>query len=252
MSVVIADTHPTYALESTLGEMTKDTLAPLGVTYFQYLRCFLDGSLALLTNDTRIMRFFSEVDDKPLVYSSFDDSNADQANYWFSWDETLSRDAVGLVRDKFNIHNGFTLLKRHANYYDMIGFASDKPLSSPETMHLTLAPKLTQFIQDFEVEHAKLITDVSKQTVAIPETQKDENRQKICLQDGRLPVRGRKGPTYVTAAELNAIRALNAYGTYKWAAKALAQSPRTVETLIERAKHRLGFAHRRALFSLLL
>jgi len=119
-------------------------------------------------------------------------------------------------------------------------------------MHLTLAPKLTQFIQDFETEHAKLITEVSKQTVAIPEAQRDENRHHICLQDGRLPVTGRNGPSYVTAAELNAIRALQAYGTYKWAAKALAQSPRTLETLIERAKHRLGFAHRSALFSLLL
>jgi len=71
MSLQIALDHPTLILKPKLQGVSKNFLNMFKFNYFQYLRCYADGSIGLLTNFTDLVEYFMHVDNSPVVFSSF-------------------------------------------------------------------------------------------------------------------------------------------------------------------------------------
>lgn len=245
MPLHIPQTHPIYELKSTVSTACKPFLQQFGFSYFQYLRCFADGSFSALINDTRVFDYFQTFNNIPLVYSSFTAQHENAHTYWFLWDEELPKFPVNLARDEFNVHHGLTLVRRTKNYYDMIAVALPHWQMNAGSFYINKLAAIEKFIQAFDDQHHDIIQAMTKNPIALPNKSRDINYKAICLKDGRFTVRGRYGLTYVTTQELTCLRLLAFGAAYKEIARHLRVSPRTIETYINRVKQRTGY-HTRA------
>lgn len=244
MSLQLSLNHPTLTLKSKIQELSKNFLTTFGFNYFQYLRCFADGSVSLLTNNTNLIEYMQYVDNAPIVFSSFQKEHENSHSYWFLWDEELPEWPVQLAREKFNIHNGLTLVRRSKLYYDMIAVALPYEQSNAGTFYLNKLKAIEQFINEFDKENKNLIELICKNPISLPEPYRDINYQNICLTNGKVNVLGKYGQTYITTQELACLRLLVQGAAHKKIAQLLDISPRTVETYILRIKHRTGYSSR--------
>ncbi|MCC5014032.1 MULTISPECIES: helix-turn-helix transcriptional regulator [unclassified Legionella] len=244
MAIKISLDHPTFTLREKVQEINKTFLADYGFSYFQYLRCFDDGSISLLTNNTGLIEYFQHVDNSPVVFSSFNNDYENSHSYWFLWDEVLPKFPVQLAREKFHFHNGITLVRRSRNYYDMIAVALSAEQANAGSFYLNKLKIIEHYINDFDKQNKELITLINNNKIILPSSYRDVNYQKICLTKGRITVTGKEGLTYITSQELACLRLLLQGASYKEAAKLLHLSSRTVETYIDRIKQRTGFFSR--------
>jgi DNA-binding CsgD family transcriptional regulator len=239
--------HPTLVLRNKIQELSQNFLTTFGFNYFQYLRCYADGSAGLLTNNTGLMEYFQHVDNSPVIFSSFSEDHKNLASYWFLWDEELPSGPVQLAREKFQVCNGLTLVRRSKTYYDMIAVALPKDPINAGSFYLNKLKAIEQFISQFDKDNKDLIAVMDKNPLALPPAYRDLNYEKICLSNGRIEVQGKKEKTYITAQELACLRWLIQGASYKEIAYLLELSPRTVETYLDRVKLRTGHRSRFAL-----
>ena len=151
MPIEIDLSHPIFTLKGKIQEASSFLLETFGFNYFQYLRCYADGSINCLTNNPGLFEYTKEYHEKPIVFSSYEDENENKPTYCFLWDEALPPTApVQLAREKFNFHNGFTLVRRSKNYYDMIAVALPYEHAQPGSFYLSKLKTIEQFIYDFD------------------------------------------------------------------------------------------------------
>ena len=244
MPVHVSLNHPTLTLKPKIQEVSQNFLQSFGFSYFQYLRCFADGSIGLLTNHTGLIECFSEVNNSPVVFSSFSQEQENTHSYWFLWDEALPESPVQLAREKFNIRNGITLVRRSKNYYDMIAVALPEEQANPGSFYLNKLNAIQHFINQFDADHKDLIEVMNKNPIVLPKIYRDVNYSKICLTKGKLLVTGKYGSTHITAQELACLRLLVQGATHKKIAQDLDISSRTAETYLLRVKQRTGLTSR--------
>lgn len=240
MALQLSLNHPLFALQTKIHELTNDFLTSLGFSYFQYLRCFNDGSISLLSNTTKILEFFTEVENQPVVFSSFTNENKNAPSYWFLWDEALPSAPVQLVREKFNFYHGLTLVRRNKNYYDMIAVALPKEQQHVSSFYLNKLKLIENFINQFDKENKEIIHFLNTEKLFLPKAYRDVNYDKICLTQGRVTIESPNGRSYLTVQELACLRLLCQGYAYKEVAQILKLSPRTVETYLNRMKQRTG------------
>lgn len=241
MAIYIPSDHTIFLLKEKIEEIRKNFLLPLGFSYFQYLRCFDDGSLGLLTNDTRLIEYCMYIENEPIVYSSFHAEYHNLHSYWFLWDDALPKMPVELAREKFSIRNGLTLVRRNKHYYDMIAVALPEEHPHPHAFYLNKLGAIEYFIHTFDRDHKDLIHLMDQHKISLPKPYRDINYEQICLKKGKIDVYGRQGLTYLTIQEINCLKLLTQGLSYKETAKILNISPKTVETYLHRATKRTGF-----------
>jgi|GEM_PF-1236151 len=244
MSVKLPVNHPILESKHKVQEVTANFLEAFGFNYFQYLRCFANGSFGLLTNNTGLTEYFSHVDNSPVIFSSFEEGHEKIHSYWFLWDEALPDMPVTLAREKFNLRNGLTLVRRSKDYYDMIAVACSTEQANPGGFYLNKLKAIEKYVQEFDANNKDLIALMTKSRFVLPEAYRDVNYKKICLAQNKITVRGKYGLTHITAQELACLRLLIQGATHKTIAQALEISSRTVETYILRIKQRTGFGSR--------
>ncbi len=244
--------HPTLLLKDNIQESTKSFRNNFGFSYFQYLRCFNDGSIGLLTNQTELFLHIRALKNKPIVYSSFEKQHESMASYWFLWDEALPVHPVQLAREKFGIYHGITLVRRSPSYYDMIAVGFPAPKENVGCFYLNTLKNINSFIHEFDKNHKHLIQIMGDHPITVPLERRDINYQKICLNNRKIRVHGKWGDSYITAQELACLRLLSVGFSYKEMAKQMNISSRTVETYIQRVKYRTHIKSRRDLIQLFL
>ena len=244
MSLQISLDHPTLALKAKVQEVSGNFLETFGFSYFQYLRCFADGSIGLLTNNTGLMEYFQHVDNSPVVFSSFENEHENAHSYWFLWDEELPEAPVQLAREKFNIRNGLTLVRRSKNYYDMIAVALPSEQANPGSFYLNKLKAIEQFVNEFDTDNQDLIGLMNKNPISLPEAYRDDNYENICLTKGKITVAGKYEMTHVTAQELACLRLFIQGASHKKIAQQLEISSRTVEAYMIRVRQRTGLSSR--------
>ena len=64
---------------------------------------------------------------------------------------------VQLAREKCQMHNGLTLVRRHKKHYNMIAVALAKEHPNPASFYLNKLKVIEQFIFNFELQNNDLI-----------------------------------------------------------------------------------------------
>jgi DNA-binding CsgD family transcriptional regulator len=244
MTIKIDINHPILQLKAAVLNRCDHFLAQHGFNYFQYLRCYQDGSFSLLTNDIGLLEKGLTWSNSPVIFSSFSRDHEQMHSYWFLWDEELPDAPVALAKNKCNLHHGLTLVRRSKHYYDMIAVALPEPKNNIGAFYLNKQKAIESFINTFDKTNQDLILYINQHSVALPDTKRDINYQKICLPNGRIHVQGKNGLTYLTTQELACIRLYLQGASIKQIAQVLQISPRTVETYFIRIKLRSGITRK--------
>lgn len=230
MQFKIDPTHPVFTSTPFIQDKTCNTLEELKINYFQYVRCYRDGSFTLLTNSTKVLEELIQLKSPTLSY--YQAPFCDSLSYNFLWEETLPEVPVTAVKEKHNFHNGLTILNRHHQYYDMIAFAMPGDLANKNTLYLNYLGYLKSFAEDFVVDHRQLFKHLDTHRLVPPDALKDPNREILCL------------PTTqeysLSPQESLCLRLLKKGYTYKRIGLKLGLSPRTVETYLTRIKEKTG------------
>ncbi|MBY0462322.1 MAG: helix-turn-helix transcriptional regulator [Alphaproteobacteria bacterium] len=232
--------HPTLQLKDQIENVCQSFLDSHNLSYFQFLRCYDDGSFSLLINKTEAFLYFLE-NDFPIL-SSFQEEHTRYASYTFTWDEELPFLPVQIVKEKFDMHHGITLVKRQKNFYDMVGFAMKSTRSNPMSYYFNHLKTMENFGDDFLRKNSKQVKIVENKKILPPIHMQDKNHKKMCLpnKSSKCQVKGFNGPTYLTHQEIFCLQLLNEGKSYKQIAEHLSISSRTVETYFNRIKDRTG------------
>jgi DNA-binding CsgD family transcriptional regulator len=246
--VKIDEKHPIFDMQPMVQGAMEGLWQQHGISYFQYLRCYHDGSFSILCNDLRLVKEFETVEDEQLIYSSFEEEHQNKQKFWFFWDESLPDFPVQLAKEKMGIHHGLTLVRRAKQHYDMIGFALPKTIENPHGHYLTILPQLELFIAQFEQQESEHIQFIEANKIVLPKPYQDPNHNKLCIKNGRLDIIHQNITSHVTLQELHCIRGLQLSYSIKKIAHKLNISPRTVETYLERVYDRTGLKATDAFF----
>lgn len=71
----IENKHPLLLLSNQVQEVCRNFLNDHGLNYFQYLRCYKDGSVSFLLTDPSLFLRMVHLD-IPLIFSSFKEEHA--------------------------------------------------------------------------------------------------------------------------------------------------------------------------------
>lgn len=232
----IESNHPLLQLSSQVQEASHNFLKVHGLNYFQYLRCYKDGSVSLLVTDPSLFLRMVHLD-TPLIFSSFKEEHSKQQSYWFSWDEELPHELVKLVKHDRNWHHGLTLVKREKDYYDMIAVAMPEERNNAHSYYINRISAIEHFMTHFQNHAPNIFKCITKSAILLPEVNRDLNYQNLCLKSkSRLPF----GDSYLTSQELKCLKLKLEGNSYKEIANSCQLSPRTVETYLNRIKIRSG------------
>lgn len=230
----IDPSHPVFTATPFVHSNSCILFEKLKLNYFQYARCYRDGSFTLLVNSTKILEELIALQSPTLSY--IDVHLLEKQSYNFLWEETLPKEPVRVVGEKHNFHNGLTIMKRYKDYYDMIGFAMPAELHNKNTQYLNYYTLLDDFAESFIVEHSQLFKYLDKNKIHPPEPLRDPNRQLLCLQKELK----KKESSIFSKQEHMCMELLKKGYTYKQIAFKLGISSRTVETYIYRIKQKTG------------
>jgi DNA-binding CsgD family transcriptional regulator len=236
--------HQCLELSANLQEYSHGFLNKYGLNYFQYLRVFNDGSFSIGVNKANWLEFalgkiFQEPT-TPAVYSHISKDQIAKQSYMFLWEPNLPTEPVKLAKE-FNIHNGITFVERHANFYDMMAFASPEVNHTATDTYLNNIDRMQNFILGFKRDQAKLIQQLDKHRIYPKKSQQEHlNLNKMLLEGNKA----------ITMQESACLRLLTQGLTYKNIAKILNISPRTVETYLNRIKCRYNINCKHELIAL--
>lgn len=245
--------HPSRAFIPKVKAFCESVLKPKGITHFQYLRCYANGSYELMLPDAQ---YTTEIFESEMPILSYCPSSYQQHHqYTFLWDKTMPSYAVDLVRRRYKVYHGITLAMRYPHHYDMIAFGLNHWIRDSESFYVNHAPFLQDAWHHFTTKYEDLIKISQKNPIHPPPHMQDINREKMCLNPiNRYPVPSKSDSisSYITLQESRCLYALKQYRTYKEAAQALNIGERTLETYIQRIRQRTGYFLLSDLLGLLL
>ncbi|MBS0286564.1 MAG: helix-turn-helix domain-containing protein [Proteobacteria bacterium] len=231
-------------LHQALAEVAWPFLSKIGCHYFQYLKVFKDGSFSFLTTQPTWEQYCIDLfhkTNKPAVYSHIDAHTLDKNTYTFLWEPNLPEEPVRLARE-FNIAHGFTFVERHSDYYYMMGFAAPVTHHRAMDAYFNSLNDMHTFIQEFKHNQRKLINELDNNRICVPKSRQDCNLEKMLLTSNKH---------HLTPQERASIQGLAQGKSYKEIAITLGISHRTVETYLNRVRHRFNLHHKKELISLL-
>lgn len=251
MSYIIDRNHSVYTLSSMVQEICDPFLKAYHFSYFQYLRCYPDGSISILINRTDLFESFIKHNYPTL--SSIDNHTMLKQNYFFFWDESLPTIPVTMAREQHQLHHGMTWVRRHKNHYDMIGFAMPEEKRNIHSFYLNHHHILKQFVDDFERQTHPILNIMEKEKIHPPIYLQDVNCKKLCLRNNRkkIYISTQDMNTHLTTQEFFTLQLLSEDKSFKEIAQILNISHRTAETYIDRIRNRTGINNQRELFKLL-
>lgn len=248
----IINTHPTFLLEDKIAITTNNFLTCNELSYFQFLRCYKDGSFSLLTNDTSLFEYIANIKDQPVIFSSFQEEHLNLNSYWFSWNEELPIEPVSIAREKFKLYNGITLVNRTKNYYDLIGFARNNPCYKANSFYMNKIKILEDYFYKSILPNKNISQYLEKCRTLLPSINRDPNYKKICFDHKRIILKLSNKETYLTSQEIICLGFYLQNMSYKEIARNMGElSHRTVETYLNRLKERTGLTSKTELLQLI-
>lgn len=227
-------------------------LSSLGVTYFNYLKIYPDGSRELLTtNASWIEHFYSNA-----LYASVGAIDIEHLlpKGYFLWSELNGDDPIyNEGREFFNIDNGVSFVNRRKDATYLYIFASNRENHQITNFYLRNIDLFKRFIQYFHNSGADLIAGAAKNKIILPDQQIIcSDRIKIIEAADKLRkefyhntkvdkffLLSESDQVYLTLKQAQCAAYLAAGATAKETGLALKLSPRTVETHIIAIKEKV-------------
>lgn len=256
--------HFSLTSSQLVAEICNAPLVNLGVTYFNYLKIYKDGSRDLLTNNPQWIEHFY----KNALYKS---SGALDIEYflpkgYFLWSELNNEDPVyAQGRENFNIDNGLSIVMKQKDATILYIFASTRENHKINNFYSRNIDLFKRFILYFNDKGSDLIKASEKNRIILPDNQivpSAKARSPIFSEKKRIDffkkteierffISEKDDSVYLTRREAECVAYMLYGSTAKQTAKSLNISYRTVESYINQAKEKLELSSKEELIEFL-
>lgn len=256
--------HFSLTSSAFVSEICNELLANLGVTYFNYLKIYKDGSRDLLTNNPKWIEHFY----KNALYHS---SGALDIEYflpkgYFLWSELNNDDPIyAQGRENFNIDNGLSFVVKQKDATILYIFASTRENHIINNFYARNIDLFKRFILYFNDKGSDLIKEAEKNRIILPDNQLVSNKKEKPLyfseknridffkktEIERFFISEQDESVYLTKREAECVAYMLYGSTAKQTAKNLNISYRTVESYINQAKEKLKLSTKEELIEFL-
>lgn len=222
-----------------------DLFDKYNLNYFQYLRCYRDGSFFVLCNHAEwIQASFNYATDQGLrlIHSTNDEDTIKDHRFLFIWENHIQRDLLNFAKENSNICNGVSFVERHKSFYDMVAFAAPASNVNALERFMNNQQELGNFLIKFRNENKSLFAEAKKNKYNLSEELQDINKELLLAQSDNC---------HLTKRELEILLLMKQGFSRKGICKALDLSPRTLETHLNRLKDRFDIAHASLLVNIL-
>lgn len=250
--VVLKNNHITYSSANDIGNICAP-LNKLGITSFNYVRTYDDGSQVNLSNIPEWLEYFYK--NEFYHIGAFEDHPSNYQDGFSLWPQLSGQKIFSDARDYFNIDHGITIVERHHDYCEFYYFGTTVNNQAIITFYLNNLDLLKRFTFYFKDRADNIIRKAEKDKIYIPnhfEEYKESERKTNPLMTqlrneflNEIPIKnirlsGEYEGEIISDKQVGWIIYYIEGKTAKEIAKILGLSYRTVEGNIERLKIRLN------------
>lgn len=245
-------THFSLTSSDDVEQICHTPLSSIGVSYFNYIKIYNDGSRELLTNNAPWIDHF-------YTNSLYKTVGVVDIEYllpkgYFLWSELKNDDpAYSQGRETFNIDNGLSFVIKNDDATILYIFASKRDNVTINNFYVRNIDLFKRFILYFNDKGSHLLKKASKNKISLPEKQiitnrkvnkidiSEKKRQEFFKTTGieRFFILNKSENPYLTKREAECVAYMVDGVTAKQTAKILGISFRTVESHFRQAKEKL-------------
>ncbi len=247
-----------------IGEICKP-LHKLGITSFNYVRTYDDGSQVNLGNIPAWLEYFYE--NEFYRIGAFEKHPSNYESGYALWPQLSGQKIFFDARTYFNIDNGITIIEKQMDSCDFYYFGTTKNNAKIINFYLNNIDLLKRFILYFKDRANSIIKQADKDRIVLPDhfdQRESASSNESCIQElfkreflketaiKTLKLTGELKGEVLTNKQLNCIINLMEGKTAKEIAKTLDISHRTVEGHVTKLKTRFNCRTKNDLLSKLL
>jgi hypothetical protein len=232
------------AYTNMVQDITKELFSNTNINYFVYLRGSADGSNYILMSDKGLT--LDWFDNKIPLTVGYSDEYKSLQSFSFLWSEKLPSVFLSSVREKHNLYNGISIVRRYKDYFELFGYADSNASMDNTARYLSCYSDLENFSSYFVKVGRDLIARVLRSPLVLPPNLSIQNHQEICLGNrrDRFLMKGLLGETHLTSQEYFSLQLLLKGKSYKEIAQTLSVSNKTVEKYVSQFKAKTGYSPR--------
>ncbi len=165
---ILPKNHISFTSESDMRSLCQTTLAPFGITYFNYLRIYDDGWGYILSTRSQLVNYVFE-NKIPLAAPVQPEVVSEKFNYLILPVGAYEK-SVHEVKVHFNAAHFINLVDRHNGYFDLHCFGSTANNNVIVNFYLNNMGILENFKFYFKKQAENLLKKSEKSKILIPES----------------------------------------------------------------------------------
>ncbi len=250
--VLLRNDHITFATANDITEICMP-LNKLGITSFNFVRTFDDGSQINLSNTPTWLHHFYENDF--YLIGAFECHPSKYVSGYSLWPQLSGQKIFCDARSYFNIDHGITIIERNIDHCDFYYFGTTSNNHGIINLYLNNLDLLKRFILYFRDKSSNIIKCANKSRILLPDHFTNRNGNDIHYSEetntlrsnflNSIPIKklrltGALTGETLTQKQINCLSHLIEGKTAKEVAKLLGLSYRTVEGHINKLKLRFS------------
>lgn len=247
--MIVSDRHVSIAGSCDVDEICGP-LYKAGITYFEYLRTWNDGSRACLSNNAALMK--QKLLSACVITTDFVSTIKADHLLWETVPLLLRNNGLKAsllekqrVSKQFDIANGIIIIKKSKKWVDCYNFASTRDNTAIVSFYLNNLDLLDNFIKYFNERASSLIKAAIKDKFYFQKIKYDSSESAndknalVNLETKKVFIDVSEPFNYLTAKEHECLQHIAHGKSFKETARLLNVSQRTVEHYLYNSKNRL-------------
>lgn len=222
-----------------ITDITKDLFANTEINYFIYIRASEDGASNVLMSASGLTREWFEKG-YPIIIG-YNDEYKTLQTFSYLWTEKLPSDLMSAAREKYNICNAISIVRRYHDYCELFGFADSNSTMDTRARYISCFSDLENYSNYFIRAGKDLINYAMKNP--LPEKHALKENKNIFLKNNfnTYKTSGLYGETHFTTGEFFSLQLILKGKSYKEIARILSVSPKTIEKYLSNIKNKVGY-----------
>lgn len=222
-----------------ITDITKDLFVNTEINYFIYIKATADGASNILMSANGLTREWFERG-YPIIVGFTDEYKSSQT-FSYVWTEKLPPDLMSIAREKYNVYNAISFVRRYKDYCELFGFADSNSSKDIKARYFSCFSDIENYSNYFVKAGKDIINYAMKNP--LPNQQALKESEDIFLKNHSesYKVTGLYGDAYLTSPEYFSLQLVMKGKSYKEIARVLAVSPKTIEKYLSNVKIKLGY-----------
>jgi hypothetical protein len=225
-----------------------EPLKKININYFSYAKRYNDATYVYLTNMPSWQKYY--FDKRYYLVGEFDDPHKKYPTGSFLWAGLSQHEIYNVLRNKFDIAHGITIIKNYQDCCEFFHFGSTIDNYRIVNFYLNNFEILKRFMLYFKDKAWEIITAIANCRIKIPDRETTVNNNNFTSEINnylqftkieRYYVSNERSDVYLTRREMESLKWYSMGKTAEEIGLILKLSKRTIESYLASAKNKINF-----------